>query len=110
MSANRYSQLMGEQSAHLTLKLDTAEPIELGDFVGAFTSLANEFERFVAQEYPGAKADPRVYVREVRSGCIEADMITGLAIVTAAAIQHMDQIEPPRVCRRLQLLNRMEPS
>lgn len=92
MSAVSYSQLMGEQSAHLTLKLDTAEPVELGDFVGAFTSLANEFERYVAETYPGAKADPRIFIREVRSGCIEADMITGLYVAAAWAVAHMDQI------------------
>ena len=84
-----YSDLMGQQSAILTLKIDTEQPVELRDFVGAFTSLGNEFERFVRQNYPGAKADPRMYVREVRYGCIEADMITGLAV---AAVNSMDQI------------------
>lgn len=76
----------------MRLKLDTAEPIELGDFVGAFTSLANEFERFVAETYPDAKTDPRMFVREVRSGCVEADMITGLTTAAATVINHMDQI------------------
>lgn len=80
---------MGEQSAFLTLKIDTDEPVELRDFVGGFTSLANEFERFVKDTYPGAKSDPRMYVREVRHGCIEADMITGLV---AAAVTQLDQI------------------
>lgn len=69
---------MGEQKAHLTLKLDTDEPIELGDFVGAFTSIANEFERHIASNYPGSRADPKMYVREVRHGCVEADIVTGL--------------------------------
>lgn len=92
MSKLSYSAIMGEQPAHLTLKLDTAEPIELEDFVGAFTSLANEFERFVSETYPGAKADPRIYLREVRSGCVEADMITGLMIAAGVVINHMDQI------------------
>lgn len=83
---------MAQQSAHLRLKLDTAEPVELGDFVGAFTSLANEFERYVAAEYPGAEADPRVYIKDVRSGCIEADMITGLTFAAGMATQHMEHI------------------
>ena len=60
MNAIAYSALMGEQPAHLTLKLDTDEPIELADFVGAFTSIANEFERYVSEQYPGTKADPRM--------------------------------------------------
>lgn len=92
MTSLSYSALMGEQAGYLTLKLDTAEPIELGDFVGAFTSIANEFERYVAETYPGAKADPRIYLREVRSGCVEADMITGLMVAAGVVINHMDQI------------------
>lgn len=77
----------------MTLKIDTSEPVELGDFVGAFTSIANEFERYVAQAFPGAKADPHIYIREVRSGCIEADMVTGLAMVAAqGVVANMDQI------------------
>lgn len=84
-----YSALMGEQSAFLTLKIDTEQPVELRDFVGAFTSLGNEFERYVRDAYPGTAADPKMFVREVRYGCIEADMITGIAV---AALNHMEQI------------------
>lgn len=83
---------MGEQSAVLTSKIDTDEPVELRDFVGAFTSLANEFERYVDTTYSEVKSDPKMYVREVRSGCIEADIFTGLVAVAATAITHMDQI------------------
>jgi hypothetical protein len=83
-----YSALMADTSAILTLKIDTEEPVEIGDFVGAFTSLANEFERYVRDAYPDARSDPHMFVREVRYGCIEADMITGLVV----AIHHMDQI------------------
>ncbi|QGA55896.1 hypothetical protein [Brucella sp. 2280] len=90
METNQYSALMGEQSAHLTLKLDTDEPIEIGDFVGAFTSIANEFERHIASSLPGIKVDPKFYVREVRSGCVEADIITG--ITASAAFAAADKI------------------
>ncbi|WJR66947.1 hypothetical protein QTA58_22610 [Neorhizobium sp. CSC1952] len=83
-----YSQLMGEQKAILTLKLDTEEPVELRDFVGAFTSLANEFERFIDAEFPDAHSDPKMFVREVRRGSIEADILTGLTI----AVAHLDQV------------------
>ncbi|QRY69142.1 hypothetical protein JVX98_13035 [Ensifer sp. PDNC004] len=89
MIVQSYSQLMSENPVFITLKIDTEQPVELHDFVGAFTSLANEFERFVAASYPDAKSDPKMYVREVRYGCIEADMITGFAV---AAATHMDQI------------------
>jgi len=92
MIENSYSQLMGEQTPFITLQIDTDEPIELADFVGAFTSLANEFERFVSITYPEAKSDPRMYVREVRHGSVEADIITGLTGLAAYAANSMDQV------------------
>lgn len=88
-----YSDLMGEQQAFLTLKIDTHEPVEIGDFVGAFTSLANEFERFVRSEHPDVKVEPRMFVREVRYGCIEADMITGVAVTLANGAAHVMLLE-----------------
>lgn len=86
-----YSQLMSEQKAHLTLKLDTAEPVELGEFVGAFTSLGNEFERFIISRYPDHKSDIQFFVREVRTGCIEAEMFAGLSVL-AGVVSSMDHI------------------
>ena len=70
----RYAQLMIEQPAHLILKLDTEQPIELGAFVGVFTAIGNEFERMIAQEHPSARGSVEFYVREVRTGCVEADI------------------------------------
>ncbi len=83
---------MGERKAVLTLNIDTVSPVELGDFVGAFTGLANEFERYVASNFPDAKADPKMYVQEVRHGSIEADIITGFYSATALAMNGMDQL------------------
>lgn len=83
---------MGEQSAIITLNIDTSQPVEIGDFVGAFTSLANEFERYVEQNYPDATSDPRMYIREVRQGSIEADIVTGFIWLGTLAMNHMDQI------------------
>lgn len=91
MIEKTYPQLMGEQTAFLTLKLDTEQPVEIRDFVGAFTSLANEFERFIRDAYPDAKAEPKFFVREVRQGCIEADLFTGMQIFAASAIAYADQ-------------------
>jgi hypothetical protein len=84
-----YLAAMAANPAHLTLRLATSEPIELGDFVGAFTSLANEFERFMQSNYPNTRVEPQFYVKEVRRGSFEADIITN---AVAATITHMDQI------------------
>ncbi len=74
-----YRRAMHESPAHLILKLDTDEPIELSAFVGAFTSIGNELERFVGQRYPDLKGKAEFYVKEVRSGCIEADIFAMLS-------------------------------
>lgn len=91
MSVISYSQLMGEQKAHLTLKLDTHEPIELADFVGSFTAIGNEFERFVKDRFPSHKTNVQFFVKEVRSGCVEADLLAGLSAV-AGVVGVMDQV------------------
>lgn len=70
---------MQESSAHLILKIDTDQPIELGAFVGAFTSIGNELERFVGQRYPDVKGSAEFYVKEVRSGCVEAEIFAMLS-------------------------------
>lgn len=77
-SASRpsYSAFMGEDGAHIRLKLDTNEPIALSDFVGSFVGLGSQFEKFVAREYPELKADAEFFVKDVRDGCIVADLVT----------------------------------
>lgn len=82
---------MSAQNAHLTLTLDTNEPIELADFVGSFTSIGNEFERFVKAEFPERDVTVQFFVKEVRSGSIEAYFIAGLSAVPGIA-SVMDQI------------------
>lgn len=91
MVENTYSRLMGEQKAHLTLKLDTNEPIELADFVGSFTAIGNEFERFAKERFPERKTDVQFFVKEVRSGCVEADLFAGLSSI-AGVVGVMDQM------------------
>jgi hypothetical protein len=91
MIEKSYSQLMADEPVHLILKLDTKEPIEIGDFVGAFTAIGNEFDRYIRNNHPDLKADALIFVREVRSGCIEADMFPHLSAL-AGIISQMDQM------------------
>jgi hypothetical protein len=60
---------------HIRLKLNIAQPIELSEFVGAFTAIASEYDRFVRTEKPDADPNATLYVKEVRAGCIEAELI-----------------------------------
>ncbi|MCA0256666.1 MAG: hypothetical protein LCH47_08755 [Proteobacteria bacterium] len=82
---------MREIPAILSLTISTREPIELGDFVGQFLSLANEFDRFLKEDHPDLKSDIQFYVKEVRSGSIVADLIPAFA-VAAPFIAQIDQV------------------
>ncbi|MBU7587900.1 MAG: hypothetical protein KAF42_01665 [Sphingopyxis terrae] len=61
------------------MKLDTREPIALSDFVSEFVGIGNQFEKFIARERPELRAESEIYIKEVRSGCIEADLVAWLA-------------------------------
>lgn len=76
---------------YIRLKLDIDQPIELAEFVGAFTALASEFERYVRQERPDLDPDAALYVKEVRGGSVLALLVpltaaidTGLLLVQNA--------------------------
>ena len=87
-----YSQLMSEEPAHIILKLDTHSPIEIEDFVASFTSVAGQYDKFIRQRFPELAPDAKVYVREIRVGCIEADLIPWAVAGASAMINRMDQI------------------
>lgn len=91
MGCMGYSQLMGEASSHIVLTLDTKEPIELGDFLSAFTALSSQFEKYIKASHPDLSSEAKVYVREVIPGSIVADMIPLYSII-APLISEMDKI------------------
>ncbi|RWL45375.1 MAG: hypothetical protein EOR60_15230 [Mesorhizobium sp.] len=70
---------MGEQPAHLILTLDTKSPIELGDFVKSFTSIAVEYERYVREVAPDQTAEAQMFVGQVTAGSIIAELIPAIA-------------------------------
>ncbi|CUH84704.1 hypothetical protein [Thalassovita mediterranea] len=74
----------------LTLRIDNSEPIELNDFVGAFTSLARAY-RNQAAENPDIEDNAEIYVKEVRKGSIEADLLPYVMSTAPIIAQHADQ-------------------
>ena len=74
---------------HIILTLDTKEPIELGAFVGLFSSIGNEYERYIKQVAPDLSGDAEMYVREVHSGSIVADMMPWISM----AAPFIDSVE-----------------
>lgn len=81
-----------EKHVQLVLKLDTRNPIEIEDFIAAFTSLSNQFERFVSVSYPDLSADAKIYVRQIRSGSIIADLLPWALATMSAATPYMSQL------------------
>jgi hypothetical protein len=77
---------MGEDGAHVRLKLDTEQPIALNSFVGSFVGIGNQFEKFVSREHPGVKMEGEFFVKEVRAGCVEADLIALVAPVLGSGV------------------------
>lgn len=87
-----YSAAMEAGVPFIRLKLDTNSPIEMGEFVGAFTALASQYDRYIRTESPDADPEATLFVNDVREGCIEADLIpwlAGSAVAVGGAITIM---------------------
>ena len=89
-----YSALMAASPAHIVVTIDTREPIELGDFISAFTSLSSQYSQYIAESHPRVRGEARVFVREVRAGSIIADLIPFVPILglnsIVPALQQID--------------------
>lgn len=88
-----YAAVMDGGSPFVTLHVDFEQPIEIGAFVGLFTSIGSQYHKFMRATHPDLAPDADMYVREVRPGSIDADLIpwilnTGLP----AMINVMDQV------------------
>lgn len=62
----------------LTIKIQNRDPVELGELTSGLFSLADEYRRFIPRHEPSrysADADCRLYVKAVRNGSIEIDLV-----------------------------------
>ncbi|MBL4926810.1 hypothetical protein [Fuscibacter oryzae] len=75
----------------LTLTIENSQPIELSAFVGAFTSLAAEYRRSVKQN-DDLEDEAVIFVKQVRSGSIIADLIPVVAPALPIIASHVDQV------------------
>jgi hypothetical protein len=72
---SQYSVLMAMARAHIIITLDTKEPIEIGNFVSAFTSISNQYSKFISENHPELSPEAKIFVREIEKGSIIADLI-----------------------------------
>jgi hypothetical protein len=83
---------MAGGQAHIIVTIDTKQPIEIGDFVSAFTSVASQYEKFIQQNRPDLRSEAEIFVKEVTQGSIIASLIPFVPIlIDAASVTH--QIE-----------------
>jgi hypothetical protein len=83
---------MAGEAAHIILNVDTKNPIELGDFVSGFTSISSQYDKFVKANFPDLTGESRIFIREVRAGSIEADLVPWALVGVSSAINAMDQV------------------
>lgn len=83
---------MAGKPAHIVLHVDTKNPIELGDFVAGFTSISSQYEKFVRAKFPDLTGESRIFIREVRAGSIEADLVPWALQGISSVINAMDQV------------------
>jgi hypothetical protein len=82
-----------DELPHIVLNIQTKRPIELDDFVSAFSSIASQYDKFVRSQYPELSGDAKIYVREVRAGSIEADLIPWAMQGLSAVVNVIEQIQ-----------------
>jgi hypothetical protein len=66
---------MGGAAAHIILKIKTKNPIELGDFVAEFTSVASQYDKFIRENHPDLGPEARIYVKQIKKGSIIAELL-----------------------------------
>lgn len=81
-----YGQAMERGHPYIRLKLEVPDAIELGAFVGAFTAIASEYDRFVRAENNNRPSDATLYVSEVRKGSIIADLLPDAGMFSDLAV------------------------
>lgn len=75
MIDHTYARLMDENGISIIFNLNLSQPVEISDFVSAFAGLGGQFERHIRAEHPDLEGEVKVYVKEVRKGSIEAELI-----------------------------------
>lgn len=87
-----YNEAMENSSVVLTLTLNNTQPIALSSFVKAFTSLASEYQSTLRSNPDFEHADAEIYIKQIRSGSIIADMIPWAAATAPLVLSEADKV------------------
>jgi hypothetical protein len=83
---------MAVAPAQIVVKIKVERPIDLGDFVSAFTSVASQYDKFIREKHPELTPEARIFVSDVRRGSIVASLIPFLTQDLIAGVYSV--IEP----------------
>lgn len=94
---DRGAEFMGKMPTdtlpHIVLNIQTRQPIELDDFVAAFSAISSQYDKFLRSEYPELAGASEMFVRQVRAGSIEADLIPWAREGLGALVNTVEQLD-----------------
>ena len=92
MEVLSHNEVMDGSPVILTLRIENSQPVRLGSFVKSLTSLAVEYERSVREHDAFENTEAEVFIKEIRSGSIIADLIPVAASVAPLIATELDQL------------------
>jgi hypothetical protein len=94
--AHPYDAYMAAGKPYIIVKLQTKNPIELGNFVAEFTSIASQFDKFIKQHYPDLASEAEILVKQVKRGSIVIELLPFLPLIfgteTLSPIEHVNAV------------------
>lgn len=72
-----------EQQPYIVVTLNLKDAVEISDFAALFAGLGSQFDDFLKHKHPDLEGTAEMYVREVRSGSIIADLVPAIGSVIA---------------------------
>jgi hypothetical protein len=88
-TGGRYASIMKDVTSHIIITIDTKDPIEIGDFVSVFSAISGQYEKYIKEKHPEYKGEAHIFVKQVSSGSVIADLIPiVLAFGAPASIEH----------------------
>jgi hypothetical protein len=70
---------------YIELRIEVDQPLELGDFVGSFTALGAEYERYSRVRDTDSESHGKLYVRDIHQGSIVAHLLPALSLLPLLA-------------------------
>jgi hypothetical protein len=88
-----YDGFMAAGAPYILVRLQTRNPIEIGDFVATFASVASQYDKFIRQAHPDLSPQAQLFVRQVKAGSIIVELLPFLPYALFGADQIVTRLE-----------------